>query len=151
VPHELRLWWEWHDGSDVEPHELAVNGSFGPSFKVLRIERALEFSRELRQGAEEDAPDDPGSLWASSWLAIGSQGRVACECDLPAEAAVPVLDVDYHKAAFPGALAARSLGEMVSWWIEALELGAWRYDGTHTRWERRPELIPPERDLTGLV
>ena len=151
LPTELRQWWGWHNGTDVKPHELAVKGSIGPSYKFLATDRAVRFSRELRTGAEEDEPEDPDSLWASSWIAIGSQGRVACECNIHRDAPVPVLDVDYHKTSKPGAVVADSLGEMVRWWIEALESGAWRYDEEHDRWERTYELIPPERDRTGLV
>jgi hypothetical protein len=151
VPRELRQWWGWHDGTDVRENERAVQCSIGPTFIVLASAEAVEFSRKLRLGAEEDAPEDPDSLWASSWLAIGSQGRVACESNIEADAPVPVLDVDYHKAAYPGAVIARSLGEMVRWWIEALESGAWRYNDEHGWWERHSELVPPERDLTGLV
>ncbi|MDQ2630058.1 MAG: SMI1/KNR4 family protein [Actinomycetota bacterium] len=151
LPLELRQWWGWHDGTDVKGHERAVRGLIGPSFKFLRTERAIKFSRELRTGAEEDAPEDPDSLWASSWIAIGTQGRVACECNIGGDDPVPVLDVDYHKAAYPGVVAARSLGEMVRWWIEALEAGAWIYEPEHDWWERREELVPPERDQAGLV
>lgn len=151
IPDELRQWWEWHDGTDVQGHELAVECSIGPIFSVLSASEAIEASQELRAGAEEDAPEDPDSCWTLSWIAIGSQGRVACECDIPSDAPVPVLDVDYHKAAYPGAVVCHSLGKMVRWWIEALESGAWRYDRERNRWDRIYELIPPERDQAGLV
>jgi hypothetical protein len=78
-------------------------------------------------------------------------GFASCQCAVEADAPVPILDVDYHKAAYPGAVVCHSLGEMVRWWIEALEAGAWRYDGKHNHWERTYELIPPERDRSGLV
>jgi len=150
LPDELREWWRWHDGIDGKGDEM-VQASIGPIFFALSTTDAVKNSRELRAGAEEDAPEDPDSLWASSWIAIGSQGRVACECSIPANAPVPVLDVDYHKAAYPGAVVCHSLGKMVRWWIEALESGAWRYDQERNRWERIYELIPPERDQAGLV
>jgi hypothetical protein len=150
LPLELREWWGWHDGIDGKGDEM-VQASIGPIFFALSTTDAVKNSRELRAGVEEDAPEDPDSLWASSWIAIGSQGRVACECSIPANVPVPVLDVDYHKAAYPGAVVCHSLGKMVRWWIEALESGAWRYDREHNRWERIYELIPPERDQAGLV
>lgn len=151
LPDELREWWNWHNGTDVDGNEQMVQSSIGPIFFALSTSGAVETSRELRVGAERDAPEDPDSLWASSWIAIGPQGRVACECNIPADAPVPVLDVDYHKAAYPGAVVCHSLGRMVRWWIEALESGAWRYDRERSRWERIFELIPPERDQAGLV
>jgi len=151
LPNELRQWWGWHDGTDIERSELAVEGSIGPSFRFLRTERAIQFSREGRELAEKAAPEEPDSLWLSSWLAIGSGGRVACECAVDIDAPVPILDVDYHHTDVPGTVAARSFGEMVSWWIEALESGAWRYNIERNRWERREELVPPERESVGLV
>lgn len=151
LPDELREWWDWHDGTDAERDEQTVQSSIGPLFFALSTAGAVKTSRELRVGAETDAPEDPDSLWASSWIAIGSQGRVACECSIPADAPVPVLDVDYHKAAYPGAVVCHSLGRMVRWWIEALESGAWRYDRERGRWKRIFELIPPERDQAGLI
>jgi hypothetical protein len=151
LPNELRVWWSWHDGTSQGQGASLIQSSIGPTFFALSAAGAVEASQELRAGAEEDAPQDPDSLWASSWVAIGSQGRVACECKIPADAPVPVLDVDYHKTAYPGAVVCHSLGRMVQWWIEALESGAWRYDQGLSRWERIFERIPPERDQTGLV
>jgi hypothetical protein len=151
LPLEVRQWWGWHDGTDIKPHERAVRGLIGPSFLFLRTERAIRVARECRADAEDIAPEDPDSLWKKTWIAIGSQGRVACECNIAVDAPVPVLDVDYHKAAYPGAVVCHSLGRMVRWWIEALESGAWCYDGERNRWERKYELIAPERDQAGLV
>ncbi|MDQ2630054.1 MAG: SMI1/KNR4 family protein [Actinomycetota bacterium] len=151
LPDELREWWGWHNGIDESSGERPIQSSIGPIFFALSTVGAVETSRELRIGAEEDAPEDPDSLWASSWIAIRSQGRVACECNIPTDAPVPVLHVDYHKAAYPGAVICHSLGRMVQWWIEALESGAWRYDREDGRWERVFELVPPERDEVGLV
>jgi hypothetical protein len=151
LPDELRLWWRWHNGIDFERAEPGVPCSIGPGLFVLSTTEAVESSRALRESAEEDAPDDPDSLWGSSWIAFTPQGRVACECDIRRDGPVPVLDVDYHKAAYPGAVVCHSLGRMVRWWIEALETGAWRYDHERKWWERVYELIPPERDQSGLV
>jgi cell wall assembly regulator SMI1 len=151
LPEELRQWWEWHDGTDVEAPELAVEGSIGPGFRFQSTTRAVESSRRSRADAEVVVPEDPDSSWASSWVAIGSGGRVACECRVEPDAPVPVLDVDYHKAAYPGVVAARSLGEMVRWWIEAIESGAWRFDVDANQWQSHEELMPPERERSGLL
>ncbi|MDQ2630056.1 MAG: SMI1/KNR4 family protein [Actinomycetota bacterium] len=151
LPLELRQWWGWHDGTDVKPHEKAAKASIGPLFEFLGAEEALKVTRESTELAQEIDPDEPEVYWGPTWLAIGTDGRVACDIAIGADAPVSILDVDYHKAAYPGAVVAQSLGEMVRWWIEALESGAWRYDDEHDRWERRYELIPPERDRTGLV
>ena len=151
LPDELRQWWEWHDGTDIKPHERAVRGLIGPSFLFLRTERAIKVTRECRIDAEDIAPEDPDSVWGATWLAIGSHGKVACQCAVAASDPVPILNVDYHHVDVPGTIAAHSFGEMVRWWIEALESGAWIYEPEHDWWERREELVPPERELTGLV
>jgi cell wall assembly regulator SMI1 len=151
LPTELKLWWGWHNGTDVKPHERAAKASIGPLFDFLNSAEALKATQDSRAIAEETDPDDPETWWGRTWLAIGSSGAVACDVDVRPDAPVPVLDVDYHKTSSPGDVVAESLGQMVGWWIEAIDSGAWRYDDEHDRWERRFELVPPERDVTGLV
>jgi cell wall assembly regulator SMI1 len=151
LPDELRLWWGWHDGTDVKPHERAAKASIGPLFEILGAEEALKVTCESRKLALEIDPNEPEVYWGPTWLAIGTDGRVACDISVRPDSPVSVLDVDYHKTAHPGAVVVQSLGEMVRWWTEALESGAWRYDDEHDRWERRYELVPPERDQSGLV
>lgn len=151
LPDELTLWWKWHNGTDVKPDEPAVKASIGPFFEFLGAEEALKATKESRELAVEIDPEEPELYWRSTWLAIGTDGRVACDIAASPDAPVSILDVDYHHTSKPGSVAARSFGEMVRWWIEALESGAWRYDREHGRWERRPELVPPERERVGLV
>jgi len=151
VPEELRLWWGWHDGTNVKPHEKAAKASIGPLFEFLSMEEALKATRESRELALDIDPDEPEIYWGKTWLALGTDGRVACDLMSGPGASVSVLDVDYHKTSKPGTIAAQSLGEMVRWWIEALESGAWRYEPEHNRWARREELVPPEREQVGLV
>jgi SMI1 / KNR4 family (SUKH-1) len=151
LPQEVRQWWGWHDGTDVEPGELAIQSSLGPLFLFRSAREALSITRECREDAEKVVPDDPDRSWGATWLALGNYGQVACDCAVDLGAPTPILDVDYHKAAYPGAPAARSFGEMVRWWIEALESGAWVYDPKRNRWERHEELVPTEREQVGLV
>ena len=151
LPDELRMWWRWHDGAMAEPHERLSRVSLGPSFNFLGTNRAIEFSQQMRKMAFEIDPDDPNSGWASNWVAISSTGPVACNAGIDLGGQAPVLDVDYHHTSEPGRAVAISLGEMVRWWIEALESGAWLYDREADSWKRRDELVPRERELTGLV
>jgi hypothetical protein len=151
LPLELQEWWGWHNGTDVKGHERAVRCLIGPSFIPLRTDEAVATTKGCRADAEEIVPNDPDSSWGSTWLAIGSHGKVACETALDVDAPVPILDVDYHHVDVPGTVAAKSFGEMVRWWIEALESGAWIYEPEHDWWERREECIPSERRYTGLV
>jgi hypothetical protein len=48
LPEELRLWWGWHNGTDVKPHERAAKASIGPLFELLGAEEALKVTRESR-------------------------------------------------------------------------------------------------------
>jgi cell wall assembly regulator SMI1 len=151
LPDELRQWWEWHDGADVKGHERAAKASIGPMFEFLGSEKALKATRKSREIAVDIDPEEPETYWGSTWLAIGTGGRIACDIAIDSDAPVPILNVNYHHVDIPGTVSARSFGEMVKWWIEALESGAWWYDDEHDWWERCEELIPPERDRTGLV
>lgn len=151
LPLEVKQWWGWHDGTDSKMHERSTQGLIGPWFIFLRTEWAITVTRERREDAEDTAPEDPDSLWRKTWLAIGSLGKEACDCAVEVDAPVPILNVDYHHVDVPGTVSARSFGEMVRWWIEALEVGAWVYDPEDDWWRQKPELISPERELTGLV
>ena len=46
---------------------------------------------------------------------------------------------------------AHSFGQVVSWWIDALQTGAWTYDPDAQRWSRDPQLMPVQREQSGLV
>jgi hypothetical protein len=151
LPLEVKQWWGWHDGTDIKPDERAVRGSIGPGFIFLGAKRAAEDSRWVRNDAEEVWPEDPDRLWRKTWLAIDPLGRIACDCAGEADAPVPIVKGDPHLVSEVGDVAARSFGEMVGWWIEALETGAWIYELEQERWERNPELISLERDLTRLI
>lgn len=96
-------------------------------------------------------PENSDRLWEKTWLAVASLGGVACDCAGEADAPVPILKGDPHLFDELGTVAARSFGEMVRWWIEALETGAWFYEPEQERWERNSELISLERDLTRLI
>jgi len=151
LPNEVRQWWEWHDGTDIASDERAQNASIGPSFQFLTTQRAIEWNRFMRELAKEVFIEGQYESWKPTWLAIGNSGVIACDCAVDIDAPVPILDVDYHHTDVPGTVAARSFGEMVRWWIEALESGAWRYKPEEHWWERREELVPPEREQVGLV
>jgi hypothetical protein len=40
---------------------------------------------------------------------------------------------------------------MMDWWFDAFGCGASRYDADAGRWHYDWKLLPPERELTGLV
>jgi cell wall assembly regulator SMI1 len=149
LPAELRTWWEWHDGTDEEREKGQVQRTLGPMFHFEGTARAIESTQACREIAIEVAPEDPESQWHRSWVSIVNLGDMACDCAVGAHDPVPVVDGNPHYA--PGRVAARSLGEMVRWWVEALEGGAWVYRQNISGWERNGNLVPPERDLVRLV
>jgi hypothetical protein len=146
LPVELRTLYEWHDGTgEGRPDEHAACGQIG-DFTFHTTAEAVGYTQECRDDAVDLDSDDPGYWWGQSWLAIGNVGKIACDCSSPRDALVPILNVDYHHVEVPGTVAGRSIGEMVDWWIEALECGALRYDTGRDVWQRDEALIPPERE-----
>jgi hypothetical protein len=99
---------------------------------------------------------EPDRWWSRSWFPIttsASGNTVACDCSTGAAAATPIRVVDWHAATEPGAHLprARSFGEMVSWWIEAIDTGVLAYDrdaGHRTCEGRR---LSPRQPLSRLV
>jgi hypothetical protein len=147
LPEEVKLWWSWHDGVEAEPG--AGRCSIGPFFYFCGSGEAIGATREARE-ILLDA--DPETLMARrGTLGLTPLSLVACSCVVAADAPVPILDFDPRLADQMGTLAARSFGEMVGWWIEALESQAWRYGHNRGRWDRVADLISIEREATGLV
>ena len=77
---------------------------------------------------------------------------MVCDCSVPEGAPTPIRQVDlefFNGAAEP---AAPSLGTVVSWWIDALDRGAWTYNLALQRWEEDPSrLADPSLARTHLV
>jgi cell wall assembly regulator SMI1 len=154
LPAEARLWWEWHDGTwqTLTSHALGLDLAYLPL--AMAAERYAKERDAAAQAVDEGI--DPSELWQPGWfpLASGGDGRVmACDCDITEGAPTPIHYVHWEKAGDDSHQpVAPSLGVVVSWWIEAIDSGAWRYDGDAARWESRPDLLPnPALELTGLV
>jgi hypothetical protein len=80
-------------------------------------------------------------------------GAIRCDCAVDEGAPTPIYYADSHDDDAGGLTTPRvdSFGTMVSWWIQALESGAWRYDTEKHRWECNAQLLPSERERSGLV
>lgn len=154
LPVEAQLWWGWHNGAAVAEDAPAVLAEVGPWMPYVSLANALHAYQVCREIAYDiDDPDyGPDELWSPSWLPIARLGSIACECAVEEGAPTPILDTDPQvNRATPARVVAHSFGEMVSWWIDAIECGAWRYDGVRMVWDRRPELLSPRRAASGLV
>lgn len=148
---EARRWWGWHDGVALPAEALAVERELGPERDFIPLAEALDGYQDLVSMALTEAEESSELLWHPHWMPVSRFGAIACDCSGPDDAPTPIRDVDYHHASRPGQIVARSFGEMVSWWIDALHIGAWQYDASRRRWDRYYGLIPPERQHTGLV
>jgi hypothetical protein len=158
LPLEARRWWGWHDGIAIAPGDLRKQHEFGgPGFVYLTLAAAVELYAEMRRIANEVAgPGEPLSqdeLWDPSWFPVTKAyngGIVACDCSAPSAARTPIRAVHW-KNGVVGEIRARSFGEMVSWWIDALDRGAWCYDLETGNWLYDWEQLDRERELTDLV
>jgi hypothetical protein len=147
IPAELRLWWSWHDGAASDGTRR--NATIGPWFFFFGSAEALAATEHMRKVVARLALEPDWGVeiaWKESWLAITDVGRVACECRASVDTA-SVIGVEIA----PTKVGARSLGELVDWWIEALESGAWRYGRNRPLWDRIGDLIPLEAVGSGLV
>ncbi len=149
LPREARVWWHWHDGVVCDD----IRRLPGPWHRSLSLGAAIEQYEKLRRIAQNTAADwpqnNPDVIWHPTWLPIINGGQpIAIECAVSEDAPAPVLHVDWtdldksHQPRFDKPRAA-SIGEMVGWWITALETGAWYWDEKDGWWRVRVERLDP--------
>jgi cell wall assembly regulator SMI1 len=153
LPGEAALWWGWHDGvPSGQPRDMG-----GPVFRFLTLADAVQEYHSSRQVAESAArtKDEADHLWHPTWFPITNTGYsavIACDCSVAEGAPTPIRAVQWGYNEESDVPVAESFGQMVAWWIDAIELGAWRYDTGLGRWEIDPQRLPdPSLELTGLV
>jgi len=114
----------------------------------VRREQAAAITRDRGNSAGD-------SLWRSTWLPVAAQahgGLCVVDCADPGATASPVNYVEW-----PGGddaddpPRAQSLGEVVSWWIEAFDDGSFFLDPTLGGLNVHDERLGRERDLLRLV
>jgi cell wall assembly regulator SMI1 len=153
LPDEARMWWAWHDGvSRNVPFGAARE--LGPDLPFLPLEEAASLYQHAREQAVRVAGEQADHWWRPTWFPITMRlGEIRCDCSGPQNAPSPIYWAYSHDHDAEGLTAPKveSFGTMVKWWTEALKSGAWRYDGENQRWERHPELLPPDRERSGLV
>src|SRR4051812_48514292 len=70
LPHELRVWYRWHDGADP-----AKRRSIGPvGYELLTLQEALEATAQNRAAFADAAP----LVWPREWLVFTTRGRSGC-------------------------------------------------------------------------
>jgi cell wall assembly regulator SMI1 len=147
LPAELRRWWGWRNGVSRAAIKSERERWLGYQEVLVPLAEAVEIRTswfEFRIKATGYPPD-----WEPTWLPIG-QGVSDIVCDCSDERIAPVLlldpmDEDARKPR------TRSLGDLVSWWIEAMDIGAWTYVGGREGWEVDWERLSPEMRRSALV
>jgi cell wall assembly regulator SMI1 len=150
LPPEARTWWAWHDGvrRGVPPR---MNGA-GWSF--LTLESALAETAFRRELAESVAGEHAQQLWATSWLVLSTNMHGAAividavDDNAPASPVRYIETEDSRSSVEP---ATRSMGEMVSWWLDAIDSGAHSYDARRQQWLKSWEQLDPFRRGTCIV
>jgi hypothetical protein len=144
LPREARVWWRWRNGT--------IHGGRrklpAPWHEALSVSDAIDQYRRCRQVAKNTAPDwphnNPDLIWNPSWLPIiNTTQPIAIDCSVPEDAPTPVLRVDWSDIEHSSRPRAASLGEMVGWWIVALDTGAWYWNEKDGWWRVRAERLDP--------
>jgi cell wall assembly regulator SMI1 len=152
LPAEAYTWWGWHDGVTKSVELRVFREMGGLAFQALPLAEAVESYENQRAFALETFPEDPDSWWAPTWFPIshGEPGILVCD-GATSDDAAPVRVINYHDIDDFREVRARSLGEMVTWWIEAIDHGGWTYNAERQTWDRDPPGLETEREATGLV
>jgi cell wall assembly regulator SMI1 len=132
LPDEARLWWSWRNGQ--------IDGGWGlfPSFRPASLFEAVKHYHFMRMIAANIA--EPGlegretanQLYAPEWFPLDAEkSTTVVDCSVPPGQPTPIRRVSFEgqtEEYWPPR--ARSLGEAVQWWTNAMNTGAvvWRAD-----------------------
>lgn len=148
LPAEARTWWGWRDGTN----SLTGDHAIGLDLLYLPIQHSLDAYRTQRRIAAQVAEGDdvltPDDVWPRSWLPLSVKGNgalVACEIEVPEGAPSPIQLFHHEFGDTSRTPDAGSLGTVVSWWISAIDSGAWAYDRGRGVWEQHPERLSDAR------
>jgi hypothetical protein len=148
---EAKVWWGWHNG--ILAGEDPYRGQIAPGTYLRSLEQAVRDHSENRALAEERDPRDRALWWDPEWMPILSPSNgttIGCDCSV-AEGKPSPLHIVWWKNPDDTRprRAAGSLGQMVVWWLDAIDGGIWSYNRDEGGWRRNWAAVPPERN--GLV
>jgi hypothetical protein len=154
LPAEARLWWMWRNGEE----ESAERRLWRPWRRGLSLDGAIAQYRLSRLVAKNSAEkwDDKerDDIWHPAWFPIvqGDGAPVTViDCSVPKGAPTPITFVDWEALHTPTLPSARSLGEMISWWIDALSRGGWSFDAATGKWAEDVERQAEEYRFNPLM
>ena len=140
LPEELRTWWEWHDGAPKEQRPISA-WMLGPHLTPMSSTWSRDWWQTMMSEAATMATrteTDADFWWQETWVPLASNGAggyIVADCRLGSAGATPIRLVDWHhEERFPPA--SGSLGQLVEWWIEVIELGIWSWDKDRGMWVR---------------
>jgi hypothetical protein len=95
-------------------------------------------------------------VWSWRWLPIvgtnAHGGLLVVDGTDTTVQATPVYYSEPAEPAAPGATpATQTLGQVVLWWIEAMDDGAFVYDDQAGYWKHNYDRLDPQRELTRIV
>jgi cell wall assembly regulator SMI1 len=156
VPAEARTWWSWHDGATTDGFRISWM-LIGTGWSFYSLDDAVAEAVEQRQRATEVARStklDPSAVWNWDWLPISTDthgGVIVVDGARQLEGATPVYYFEPEDGGGPRPVAAHSFGQMIRWWIEALDKGWTGWDPTSKAWAYDPYKIDPAIERTRLV
>jgi len=153
LPTEARVWWGWHDGTEID----LLSHAIGHDILPLQLAQAVEQYGELLEAASDvtadDENSDPDDFWRREWFpfAVPRRAHLACDCSVAETAPTPIRHVDFYFHAESQVPVSPSLGAVVSLWIDAIDREAWTYDHDRPGWTRHPERLPRLDGRTRLL
>jgi hypothetical protein len=142
LPREARLWWGWHNGTVADAPNLAWD--IGPSRAFFSLELAVEESLGGREDLE-------GCGWQAGWIQVTSdRSRIYIDCSGDDNEPVSVWAVDWELDN-PVAPTLGSFGDLVSTWITAIDLGAWKWNADRNGWDWDRDKLTPEIQRLGVT
>ncbi|HEX8105927.1 MAG TPA: hypothetical protein VF533_25140 [Solirubrobacteraceae bacterium] len=151
LPPEAAIWWEWRNGTAAgaatspAEREITASRSFPLALEqaVAEAARSERILRDTRLGQED--------VWWPGLLPVLSAPHgalVAVDCAAPATPTSIVYSVDWERGTLPKAA---SLGQVVTWWIDAVDTGAYGFDATAGTWTYDWERLTPAQKASTLV
>ena len=132
LPPEAQVWWGWHDGA-AEARVLARERFVKPGVEFLSLSELADWYTSSRAFLDEDLEEGADYLWPANYFCLLRQdsGNVTFDCTDSGSRYSPLYFNDFYDTVPERDYVtpvARSVGEMVTWWIEAWDDGAWGHD-----------------------